>query len=80
MSLLPGNLIDADVGDAVQVPTDKAKGNHVSNGGGDRTPGTLEMTGNLEPMATTLPRWQLPPQMPWSIASFLLPMACSPHG
>ncbi len=49
MTLLPGNLINADVGDVAQIPVGKAEGNHIGDGSCNGAPGALKMPGNLEP-------------------------------
>lgn len=47
MALLPGNLINTDMGDTAQVSAGQAEGNHIGDSGGNRAPGTLELSGYL---------------------------------
>lgn len=56
MTLLPGYLINADVGDATQVPAGKVEGNHIGDGGSNGTPGAVEQSCDLKPRQQLCPR------------------------
>jgi len=56
MAFLPGNLIDAYVGDGTQIPLGKAEGNNIGDSGCYGSPKTLELASHLEPRQRLCPR------------------------